>query len=150
MFVRDLLQHRAKKYELSVDTKCKLDALQNIAYFLFENDSRVINDEIIVRKLESLALTNASENKMKSIDILLNEIVETSGILKCNRIGYYGFYHPLFQEFFVARKFKYDIAKGEINEDDLYKKYAWEDDERYSNVLAFLPELIELDKRESI
>jgi predicted NACHT family NTPase len=144
-FVRELLQHRAKKYKLSVETKAKLYILQDIAYTLFERDRRTIQEEQLLEEVERVVQGMEKTNAPTS-HLVVREIVETSGILQYNRAGYYGFYHPLFQEFFVARKVKRDIDQGMINETEWYETYSFE--EKYNNVFAFLTELIDQDRQE--
>lgn len=141
-FVRELLQHRAEKHKLSVETKIKLDVLQYIAYTLFERDRLTVQEEQLLEEVKSIIGQEDGKANLSNSRLVVKEIVETSGILQYNRIGYYGFYHPIFQEFFVARKVQQDIGKGIINETQWYEKYAFE--EKYSNVFGFLHELIEL------
>jgi predicted NACHT family NTPase len=147
-FVRELLQHRAEKFKLSIETKVKLYILQDIAYTLFERDRRTIQEEQLLEEVERVIVQDFEKANLPTSNLIVKEIVETSGILRDNRAGYYGFYHPLFQEFFVARKVKRDIERGIIIETQWYEKHSFE--EKYINVFAFLYELIELDRQEEV
>jgi predicted NACHT family NTPase len=135
-FVHELLEHwprEIKHLTLHVPTHHKLIVLQHLACRLFAEDSRAIAGDSLFAGATAPPSAQA-----------VQEIVDTSGILQLTRNGYYRFYHPLFQEFFVARQVTSDIARGSINFDSWYAEHAWDD--RYKSVAAFVPELMDMDK----
>ena len=135
-FVHELLEHwprEMKQLALHVPTPDKLMVLQHLACRLFAEDSRAIAGDSLFA--EAMAPPSAQA---------VQEIVDTSGILQLTRNGYYRFYHPLLQEFFVARKVTSDIARGSISLDSWYAEHAWDD--KYKSVAAFVPELMDMDK----
>jgi len=139
-FVRELLEHlpKSKRYKLSVDTSVKLPVLQAVALELFERDIRAIVRERLLEQVDEVVKKRAIA---LSSDAVVGEIVETSGMLVVDRSGYYSFWHPLFQEFFVAREINESATKGVIDASQWIADYSWKD--KYKNVLAFFLELRE-------
>jgi predicted NACHT family NTPase len=152
-FIWDLLKYRAEeRHHVTIDMDIKLYFLQYLANEMFERDLRsiVIND--FLTDMSSVEQQSSKLNDLRNVNAIVTEIIETSGILVRNRIGRCSFYHPLFREFFVARKLRQDILQGLINEEDWFGKYTWHADimirEKYTNVIAFVQELGNLQEFE--
>lgn len=140
LFVRELLDFRPKSIgtRLQFEAHIKLQLLEQLADRLFKNDWRFIAEA-------SLFEPSAGEASSGTLEIL-REIVTTSGILQNWRDGSYRFLHPLFQEFFVARGIAGQIISEKIELETWIAEHGR--DERYSNVLAFVVEILELKEHD--
>jgi len=148
IFIQELLNNRPKKTHklLKVETYNKLPILEDMACILFDKNREIAPEDWIINQLFSNCKYNCNLKK-ETISTILKEIVDTSGILYIGLNGYYRFYHPLIRDFFVARKLKKEIDDGYLDFQKWCGKNNW--DEKYTNISAFLHELIEMDKEEN-
>lgn len=144
IFVYELLEDRPKKTRklLNIDTYNKLPILENMACILFDKKREIASEDWIIKQLFSKNIDNHNFKK-ETIPTILKEIIDTSGILYVGINGYYRFYHPLFRDFFVARKLYNEVLDEKINFEEWCKDNNWNDE--YTKVSAFLTELIEMD-----
>lgn len=141
-FTYELIKKRAGEVTSIMPTAEKLAILQTIGLRLFEGNRKAIPEAQLVSEVKAYSKRNKGQI---SALILIQEILRT-GIIQVDFLGNYSFYHPLFRDFFVARKIKTDF-KSMSDYTEWNKNHAF--DEKYNEVAGFLWELIELEEKNS-
>jgi predicted NACHT family NTPase len=140
-FVQLLLEYWPRDIRdtpLSYQTHLKTALLQNIAEWMWPRQAQVIEDT----RLFSLGFPKDRTD----LAGLIREIESTSGILRKDRLGYHGFMHPLFEEFFVARAIAMRIAESPDpkSAEIQFSRDHPINDQRYNHIAAFVPALLAL------